>query len=230
MILFLKGWESLQSKEVHPKSTGEKLSVLIAFRNEEDRIPQLIDSLTHQDYPKENLEVILVDDHSTDSSLKKLQGVSEEYSYFRVLSLPEGKKGKKEALRYGQSKASGDILLLTDADCLPGPSWMKSMQNACSQSRGGLVIGPVKLSPALTEFQKIQQLDFMSMVMSGAGSLGIGRPILAFGPNLAIGNELYARLVKDIKAGIPSGDDMFILEAAKNAGKQYHTIIRISLV
>ncbi len=215
MIFFLKGWHNVQPSGKRELVPGIKLTVLIALRNEESNIPGLIHALTKQDFPLEDLEILLVDDHSSDNTLGVLRSSTSKLPHFQIISLPERQSGKKAALRFGQTHSTGEILLLTDGDCRPGPAWFTTMLSACTEKDIGMVIGPVILAPAPTGFQKIQQLDYMSMVVSGAGSVGMGRPILAFGPNLAIQNELYTTLVEKIKDNMPSGDDMFIMEAVK---------------
>lgn len=215
MILFLKGWHTL-SKSKKTRNLPEKnLSVLIAFRNEEANILTLITALRKQEYPEDKLEIILVDDHSTDHSLEISKNAGKELPNFQIISLPDNLHGKKAAIRFGLSHVKGEILLLSDADCLPPPSWCRTMLNSFYDKETGLVLGPVILAPALTTFQKIQQLDYMSMLVSGAGSVGIGKEILAFGPNMAVRTSLYQSMIQGIRNDIPSGDDMFVLERAK---------------
>ena len=178
MICFFIGWIRLKTSHNSKSVSGIKISVLIALRNEESNIPNLIQSLIKQEFSPGDLEIILVDDHSTDNTLEVLQNITREQPQFHILSLPDNQNGKKAALRFGQAQSTGEILLLTDGDCQPGPTWLATMLNAFSEENTGMVLGPVILSPANTRFQKLQQLEYMSMVVSGAGSTGIGRPKL----------------------------------------------------
>jgi biofilm PGA synthesis N-glycosyltransferase PgaC len=172
MICFFIGWNKLKPTQNLKHTSNIRLSVLIALRNEESNIPNLIQSLIEQDFSQGDLEILLVDDHSTDNTLEILRNTTKKLSQFRILSLPEGRSGKKAALRFGQAHSNGEILVLTDADCQPGPTWLTSMINTFSEEKTGMVLGPVIMAPANTRFQKLMQLEYMSMVVSGAGSTG----------------------------------------------------------
>lgn len=94
-----------------------KVSVLIPARNEEDKLPDLIKSLQHIDYP--NFEVIVCNDHSEDQTemiLKDLLLAFPALSYFNNEPLPTGWIGKNFACHQLAQKATGDYLLFLDAD------------------------------------------------------------------------------------------------------------------
>ena len=94
-----------------------RLSVVVPARNEESELESSLASLLEQDYP--NLEVVLVNDRSTDRTGEILDGVASVRQNVRVLhveNLPEGWIGKNHAVHTGATRASGDWLLLTDAD------------------------------------------------------------------------------------------------------------------
>jgi glycosyltransferase involved in cell wall biosynthesis len=99
---------------------GEKLptlSVIIAARNEANTLEESLASLASADYPQ--LEVILVDDRSTDATGSIIDRVAHENPRFKavhVQSLPDGWLGKVHALKVGEAIATGDWLLFTDAD------------------------------------------------------------------------------------------------------------------
>jgi glycosyltransferase involved in cell wall biosynthesis len=105
------------------------VSVIVAFRNEEKNLNALINSILVQDYAG-NFEIILVNDHSNDNSLKIINEFSDER--VKVFDLPVGHEGKKSALRYAHDFAAGEILFFTDADCVVPNNWIKTMQNRLS--------------------------------------------------------------------------------------------------
>jgi chlorobactene glucosyltransferase len=99
------------------------LSVLIPARNEEATLAACVRSLTGQGYPGV-LEVIVLDDHSTDGTAVVAAGLAAEDARVVCLSggaLAPGWKGKPNALRQLAQRASGEMLLLTDADCVFEP-------------------------------------------------------------------------------------------------------------
>ena len=99
------------------------VSVVIAARNEERNIEQALRSVLRQGYPE--LEVIVVDDRSTDRTGVILDRLSEQNPRLRILhlrELPPGWLGKNHALERGAEGATGEILLFTDADVVMEPT------------------------------------------------------------------------------------------------------------
>ena len=119
LILGLKKMAVLAAVEPCPGGSGPRISVIVPACNEEDNIEQGLRSLLSQQY--ENLEIIVVNDRSTDSAgdiLGCLQKSYPELAVQTVADLPDGWMGKSHALTVGASYATGKYLLFTDADCM----------------------------------------------------------------------------------------------------------------
>lgn len=98
-------------------SESPRVSIVVAARNEEAKMEEALNSLLSQDY--ENLEIVFVDDRSTDSTgqiLDRLAASNARLKAVHITELPSGWLGKNHALHVGASKASGDYVLFTDAD------------------------------------------------------------------------------------------------------------------
>ncbi|MBC8102799.1 MAG: glycosyltransferase [Cytophagales bacterium] len=96
------------------------LSVLIPARDEEKTLARCVTSLASQHY-QGTLEVLILDDHSSDSTGLIAGGLAASDSRIRAFKggeLAAGWKGKPNALRQLAAQATGDLLLLTDADCV----------------------------------------------------------------------------------------------------------------
>ena len=94
-----------------------KVSIILPARNEEVFIGKCLDSLTKQDY--ENYEIIVIDDSSDDATYKIISEYAKKYSKIIPVSArpkPEGWMGKNWACMEGYRKATGELLLFTDAD------------------------------------------------------------------------------------------------------------------
>ena len=94
-----------------------RISLLFAARDEEEKLPAALATLEEIDYP--NLEIIAVDDRSTDATGRTLDEFGARHPRLRavhVASLPEGWLGKPHALQKGYEESSGEWLLFTDAD------------------------------------------------------------------------------------------------------------------
>jgi poly-beta-1,6-N-acetyl-D-glucosamine synthase len=202
------------------------ISVVVAARNEAGRIGALLQALGRQDYPADRFEAIVVDDHSGDytsevvSNLMQASPVSQKQGDrlgIRAIKAADYKNppGKKHALALGISHASGDIILTTDADCIPGAGWIGRMAGAFSDPATDMVMGPVKLCGS-GSFGQLQELEFMSLMGTTGGAAGLGNPVMCNGASLGFRKQAwlvaggYTRQEK-----IASGDDMFLMHALK---------------
>lgn len=189
------------------------ISVIVAFRNECQNLPKLIASLEAQDLPRELWEVILVDDGSTDDGVEVVKERLNQIP-LKLLVLPTGQTGKKQALLHGLSVAKFDTIVFTDADCIPGPRWLSTI--AGEMGKYHLVQGEVK--PQLERgslLSRFEALDYLSLMAVSAASFSIGRPVIASSANLAFKRSAIMVDAKTLRTDIASGDDMFLLHHAK---------------
>ncbi len=103
------------------------LSVVVPARNEAETVGVSLPSLLEQDYPA--LEVIAVNDRSSDATGERLRALASRYPQLKLLevaSLPEGWLGKNHALHVGAKRASGEWLLFTDADVRYAPGALRA--------------------------------------------------------------------------------------------------------
>jgi cellulose synthase/poly-beta-1,6-N-acetylglucosamine synthase-like glycosyltransferase len=220
---FLCGWEKL--KVFTPAQSEYKtfVSVIVPMRNEQDTIGGLLGDLCRQTYPLHLLEIIVIDDHSSDKSIQSALHFQQQH--VRVMSLPENVKGKKAAIRYGIENAGGDLILSTDADCRVEENWVRCVTEYYEKYSPSLILGPVVASPLLSNkpFYQIQSLELFSLLGSTAGSIANKHAIMCNGANLAFPKSLYSE-IKYIYENekISSGDDMFLLLELK---KKYRSKI-----
>ena len=113
------------------KSTQNyQVSIIIAARNEEQNIGSCLQALADQSYPADRFEIIVVDDRSIDDTQRIVQSYCRQFANIRLIQVTELTQGispKKNALQKGIESASGQIILTTDADCIPEPGWVTAM-------------------------------------------------------------------------------------------------------
>ncbi len=208
------GWKNLHGY-VRAPNPGEKkkfVSVVIPVRNEERILSGIGRDLAFQDYPGHAYEIIFIDDHSADGSLRILEGFGGKLNNLRVLKADQDRGGKKAALDKGIRHAKGEIILTTDADCRVGPRWISTMAGYFSANpRCQLLSGPVIIRPGKGFMGYFEQLEYSALVGSGAGAIGLHRPLMCSSSNLAYYRESYIRHARDIHAETPSGDDVFLM-------------------
>lgn len=199
-----------------------KASVLIAARNEEKNIGNLLKSLYNQTFSKELFEVIIIDDHSEDETISIVENFLKEHKDINLKFFKAEKEGKKHAISQGLHLAENELILVTDADCFLKETWIESIVNFYKEENCKMILAPVLLSPAETFFEKIQVLEHLSLIGSTAGSAAIGFPVMCNGANMAYERLAAMEVEKQRKDfNIPSGDDMFLMEYfIKNYGAE----------
>lgn len=203
--LFYKGWHKLKAYDI---DFTPKVSIVIALRNEEDNIPYLLEDLSKQDYPQDHLEFILVDDFSIDNSYDLLSN-----SDLPLKVMRSSDEGKKAAINSGLSSAKYDFILTTDADCRLSSNWVEQMLAPFSDDKIHLVSGPVSYTNLNTVFDKFQAIEFMSLIGSGAGAIGVDKAFMCNGANMAFRKSIFS----STNEHIASGDDVFLLHHVKKS-------------
>ena len=204
------------------------VSVVVPFRNEEDHLPGLLEDLSGQTYPEELMEIILVDDHSVDKSNSLVKALTAHRVNFRCLALPPGITGKKKALAYGIKHARHERIIQVDADCRLDHRFVDAHMTHLETNPSDLVAGFVTTRNEEGGFLEIfDRLDMLSLIGSGAGSFGLGRPMMCSGANLSYSRELYYETRPfDPEDRLASGDDMFLMIGARKLGRSINFISR----
>ncbi len=194
------------------------ITVIIPVRNEAENIAYLLDDLQKQSYPKQLLEVIVVNDHSTDKTVEELEKMRNKVDYKLILvhlEHPENFKGsrKKLAITDGVKLASGDLIVTTDGDCRLHPEWLHYMNYPFQEQKAVFIAGPVTFMEEKTFFQHLQTIEFASLVVTGAVAIAKQKPNMCNGANLAYPKKAFAVVNGYIgNEGIASGDDEFLLQ------------------
>lgn len=218
------------------------VTVVVPARNEEAAIGPCVDSILATDYPADRLEVIVVDDDSTDQTAAIVRSrmtpapalavaggaadvpdaevpEAEGTGRLRLVQIPENRRRdrahKKRAIEKAVAHARGEIILATDADCLVPPGWPRAMAAAFEGPEVAFVSGPVRYRVERGDglFIRLQALDFFGLMICGAGAIGTGRPNLANGANVG-----YRREAFDALGGfsgvdhVTSGDDELLMQ------------------
>ncbi|MEM2737551.1 MAG: glycosyltransferase [Candidatus Bathyarchaeia archaeon] len=121
------------------------VSILIPARNEEQVIGRLLQRITELTYPKDKLQVIVVDDASWDDTGKIAERYAKSYNYIKVLHRREheGGRGKASALNAGLKHADGEIVLCFDADYYPQRCIVEKLVKEFADPKVGAVQGRV---------------------------------------------------------------------------------------
>src|ERR1035437_8508182 len=97
------------------------ISVVVAAYNEEKDLPKCLTAITTQDFPKDDYEIIVVDNNSTDKT-------AEIAKSFGARVVQESKQGNTPAVKKGMDSATGEIIANTDADTVVFPDWLSTVK------------------------------------------------------------------------------------------------------
>jgi len=207
LIGLIAGWVRVERHGEISDSPRLYYSIIIPFRNEAKHLGSLISSLKSIDFPATKFEVILVNDHSTDDFLNNLSGLPSNFITINA----EG-QGKKSALATGIRKSKGEVIVTTDADCKIPEGWLSALQPYFEKQKARLVFGPVAFDQWSSFFKKVQQVEFASLIGSGAATLQWGLPTMCNGANLAFLKTAFLEVGGyNDNVELPSGDDEFLM-------------------
>lgn len=155
-----------------------KVTVLVPAHNEERVIGNTVDAIMRSIYPKEKLEVIVINDSSTDRTGEVLRERAKRYSNLKVLEIkpPLGAKGKANALNQGLKLSSGDFIVVYDADNTPERrAILNLVRFILDDPNLGAVVGKFRTRnkdrSILTRFINIETLSFQWLVQASRNYL-----------------------------------------------------------
>lgn len=194
-----------------PEASDERVSAIIVVRNEEENIVRLLESFRRQTHP--DLEVILVDDNSTDKTLELAHNFQLEN--FRILQLEEAERGnapKKAGIEKAVKEATGSIIFTTDGDCVLSPALIAFYAGLFRSSRVKMISGPVTFTLKKGLWNQLQTVEFASLVGSAAVAIFLRKPIMSSAANLAYRKSVFLEVggYAD-NSETASGDDEFLM-------------------
>ncbi len=218
LLAFFIGWKRTGIFLPGKPGSYPFVSVVVAYRNEEKNIGQLLNDLIRQRYPSDRFEIIMVNDYSEDGST----GIVENCKLKSTVSissvqLTDQQSGKKDAINQGIESSRGKYILLTDADCRVSENWISSYASfiQMNNDKPVFIIGLVDFKPSYGIFPQLQNLEFLCLVASGSGAAGIGMPIYCNSANLMFSRDTFDAINDPLKRKIVSGDDTFLLHHLK---------------
>jgi len=204
--------KSRQQSQQHP------VSVIICARDEDENIARNLPGVLVQKYATTH-EVIVVNDNSVDDSKYILEELQKTFKFLQIVDLKQEAKlisGKKYPLSIGIKEAKHEIVLLTDADCVPATEfWIQKMQDAYVNGTE-IVIGygayykKPGLLNKLIRFETFHSaLQYLSFALAGNPYMGVGRN-LSYKKDVFLRNKGFSSINH-----IPGGDDdLFINKVA----------------
>lgn len=205
-----------------PDADLPSVAVVVAARDEEACIGRCLDALLAQDYPADRLQIVVADDHSVDRTAAVVRpyvrraapvpagadGAEDEGAvpdgpdvrYLRVPTPTSPLRGKAQALHAAIERTDADVLLFTDADCAPVPTWVRATAAHLADESVGIVCGLARVETRPERpFDGAQALDWSFLLGAVSALAEAGVPATGLGNNMAIRRAAY-----DAVGGYPS--------------------------
>lgn len=213
-------WQNLEECRIVNKTStpNTSFSIIISARNEENNIRTCLESITGMDYPGTLLDIIVVDDHSTDQTAL----IAREFQNIRVLTNP--KDGKKEAMKFGADQAKNKYLWFVDGDSALHKDAARLADAHIHQHHSSFIACPIVYPAGKGLLNAFQVMDgVVNMAVTAAG-IHHQKFYLANGANMLVEKEAFHG-IEGFKGNdhLASGDDVFLIQRmASNDPSRVH--------
>jgi glycosyltransferase involved in cell wall biosynthesis len=193
------------------------LTIIICARNEEKTIGRCLASILKQDYDLAKIELILINDASSDSTVFQAESVLKNSKLnYKIISNPI-QKGKKLSISYAISQANNELLVLRDADTFTTSTlWLQNISDFYTSTNSDLIIAPIMIANNYGVLWALQAIETNVLTLISCGSTFFKKPFLCNGANLIFTRSIFEKVngySSHIK--IASGDDVLFLEDVK---------------
>jgi len=191
------------------------LSIIVPFRNEEKRLPLLLNSMDA--FAGTAAEFIFVNDHSDDRSVPMLQAFIAQNAglNIQIYGLEEGQNGKKAAMKLGASLARNNILYFCDADTRLSLPFAHRAAAMLATGNIHLLQGLPRYMPAAGFSARWAATEFMALVCIGVYFWRLRMPFLNNAALMAVHRNVF--LEADLhQQRFPGGDDVFLLQHVRH--------------
>ncbi len=227
MLTYLYGFQRMPEWSLHPHAFNQvktSVSIIIPARNEAANIVNCLNSIAQQNFPKELLEIIVIDDHSEDETAALVAQYDSPFP-LHLIRLSDHIDGstklnsyKKKAISIAIQQAKSSLIITTDADCIMGPNWLLNMVSYYEEKDAKFITGPVAFIENDSLFKRFQALDFIGMIGLTGASVELHLSNMCNGANLC-----YEKAVFEEVGGfqgidqLASGDDLLLMHKIAQA-------------
>lgn len=208
------GFVLTKNPEIDSDEDLQPFSIIICARNEEKKIGRCLQGIIQQDYDLSKIEIIVVNDASSDSTAFQAQSVLKDSNVpFRVITNKEH-KGKKQSITYAMQFVKHDLIVVRDADTFTKSySWLHALSSFYKQNKPDVIIGPLGISDNFGIFWALQAIETAVLSVFTAGAAYFGKPYLASGANMVFTKQIFERVNGFQRhINIRSGDDVLFVE------------------
>lgn len=217
LFLFLHRFIVPIQSNIEVDTVSDSIAVVIAMRNEEDQIVNCLESLNQSLCIENSLHVYLIDDHSIDASIEKVNQHKPHFDRMSLTLINASEIGKKKALIEALSKVTEAWCFLTDADCEVQPHTIASLIQKAKAEKKGIAYGPVLYN--MTSFPSaLMAYENLNTQFVGESLLNYGKPAMVNGANTLLSESAIPAFVNAQNLKYASGDDVFFSQTLGRDG------------
>lgn len=224
IILCSVGWyKTKNSFVIAEKNVSTLVSIIVVARNEEQNISKCIHAALQQTYPADLLQLIVVDDNSTDNTFELAKSLKSIYPNLLVVKSNYTQENivsfKKQAITQAIDIANGELIITHDADCIACERWIATVVDFYSHNKGVKAIAmPLKFNTGKGILHHFQEQDLAGLMGITAGSMFYNIPLMANAANMAFEKNAFQKVNGFVgNENVPSGDDIFLFLKIKKA-------------
>jgi poly-beta-1,6-N-acetyl-D-glucosamine synthase len=222
-LYYISAWYAITSYVVPDDFIPtEGVTIIIVAHNEEKSIGKCLRGILQQSFPSALMEIIVVNDHSSDSTVDEIEKIKDEsihlYSLRDYPDYIHAPAFKKSGITLGVEKAKFETIIITDADCEHPSHWLQSVFYHFQKNKAVFQTSPVLHQPGHTLLEKMQEMEqLVLMLITGAG-IQSRLHDMANGANMAFTKSAFKQ-VNGFEGNFhySSGDDMFLIEKMRMA-------------
>lgn len=222
LVAFVAWLRLSDSENVNSAANTPFITVIIPVRNEENTLPYLLQDIENQIFNKDKFEIIIVNDASTDTTKSIIEAFQPKATFrLKLLNLPaipNNPSPKKRAITTAIQQAKGELIVTTDGDCRVGNEWLLCIANFYRATDAYFISGPVTFIDENSHsfinklWNRLQIVEFGSLVGSAAASIRLGSPTMCSGANLAYKKSVFFEVNGyEGNEQLASGDDEFLM-------------------
>jgi cellulose synthase/poly-beta-1,6-N-acetylglucosamine synthase-like glycosyltransferase len=217
LLFFTRAFLRLPTSKITNELPNRDVSIIVCARNEANHIATCLQGIVLQDYPPQNLEIIFVNDASSDNTLSIATEILQRGKIpFHIINHKE-KEGKKKSLSEAIDLAKHPFIITRDADTHSRSSqWLKAMMQMQSSKESDFIVAPIAMTNADGLLWALQAVENNILQVISGGSNALGKAFLCSGANLGFTKSIFHRCGGySGHRHIDSGDDVLLLADVK---------------
>ncbi len=225
MIILALGLVQLPYSKISKGKSLPTVTVLVSSRNEERDLPECISSLEKLNYPEGKLQVVLVNDRSTDNTEQLIKEAAQRNEHFIGLNTTDyphhNLEAKARGIALGFKHAVGEWVFITDADAIVHPDWIRASLDDVDEHTG-MVGGALMVEP-ISWLAKLERVCWAFVQMFNLGMSGWGIPFVCVGPNMAMRKSIYDEAGGLENRNFTIAEDLALFKMVTEAGYKVKT-------